>query len=245
MSTPQINQKHQLQNNNIIHNDTIREIGQNEIEEIFSPLKQIHAWKQNMFDFLQETIQYIHKLVKKEKMENTYIRDNLWSLSTREILSRGKTFYMNPCLDYVLVTMEALKKSGIKNTIFVVDELACPGNFYKLHFGIEIPHEWENYYIDYRTKNDVFIGKGNFESKYHNKGEIRVNTIKINAHDISLDDSLPKLIERWLLSFKYFDPRILDILKQKLQADNSEDERKNFRKEIGDIEKPNIFKENN
>jgi hypothetical protein len=32
------------------------------------------------------------------------------------------------------------------------------------------------------------------------------------------------------------------MLKKKLQSDNSEDERKNFIQEIGNIEKPNIIK---
>jgi len=226
------------------HKNSIKQLSNEEIEHIFLPLKKIHSWKQDIFGLLEETIQYIHKLVKKEKMWNEYIRENFWNLSARDILSRGKTFYMNTCLDYVLVTIEALKKTWIKDIGFIIDELQCPENFYKLHFGIEIAYQWETYYIDYRAKNDVFIGKWKFESKYQDKGESIVNTIKINDDDFFSDDNLPKLIERWLLPFKYFDPKSLDMLKKKLQSDNSEDERKNFIQEIGNIEKPNIIKKN-
>lgn len=40
---------------------------------------------------------------------------------------------------------------------------------YKIHFGVEIPHQGKTYYIDYRTNNDVYLGKGKFESKYDYK----------------------------------------------------------------------------
>ena len=71
-------------------------------------------------------IKHISNLVKKERMENEYIDNHMGKLSAREILSNGKVFYMNPCLDFVIVTLEGLKKSGIEDTKLVIDELSCP-----------------------------------------------------------------------------------------------------------------------
>jgi len=195
---------------------------------MFLPVKHINWWQQNFFDFLKKIIGHIHLLVKKERMENDYIDKNLGKLSAREILSNGKVFYMNPCLDFVLVTIEWLKKTGIENVNFIVDELICPWNICKLHFGIEIPHQWKNYYIDYRSGNEVFIWEWNFESKYNNKWESVANTIKIDVNEISTDDNVYELMNRWLLPFKLFDPRVLKMLAEKLKQDNTPEKFEQF-----------------
>lgn len=201
--------------------DVIKKLGNDEIEQMFLPVKHINWWQQNFFDFLKKMISHIHILVKKERMENDYIDKNLGKLSAREILSNGKVFYMNPCLDFVLVTIEWLKKTEIEKIDFIVDELICPWNVCKLHFGIEILYQWTIHYIDHRSKNDVFIGKWNFQSTYSDKWESVDNTIKINANEVFTDDNVYSLINKWLLPFKLFDPEILKMLTEKLKHDNT------------------------
>ncbi|MFA7298879.1 MAG: hypothetical protein WC010_04520 [Candidatus Absconditabacterales bacterium] len=201
--------------------DVIKKLGNDEIEQMFLPVKHINGGQQNFFDFLKKMISHIHILVKKERMENDYIDKNLGKLSAREILSNGKVFYMNPCLDFVLVTIEGLKKTEIEKIDFIVDELICPGNVCKLHFGIEILYQGTIHYIDHRSKNDVFIGKGNFQSTYSDKGESVDNTIKINANEVFTDDNVYSLINKGLLPFKLFDPEILKMLTEKLKHDNT------------------------
>lgn len=224
----------------------IQQLGNEEIEQLFVPLKNIDRKKQDFIKFLECIIHHIHTLIKKERLENEYIENHLGKLSARQLLSTGKTFYMNPCLDFVLVTIEWLKKTWIEWTKLIIEELKCPWNWFKLHFGIEVANNGDDYHIDYRTKNDVFLGKGKFESDYKDKWEQIVNTIKINANNISTDDNIYTLIEKWLASFKFFDPKILEMLKEKLKKDNNIDQRKNwFVKNVKNIHQPEIFFKNN
>lgn len=223
----------------------IQQLKNEEIENIFAPLKNANANKKDFSLFLTEVVNHVFTLIKKDKVENEYIENKLGKLSAREILSDGKTCYMNPCLDFVLVTIEALKKSGISDTKLIVEELACPGNRYKIHFGIEIPHQGETYHIDYRSKNDVFLGKWKYQSDYTDKWEKIVNKINIDAKEIWTDDNIYSLIDKKVLNFKFFDPKILGMLKEKLKKDNTPEEYQNwFVAQVKDITRPEIFIEN-
>lgn len=211
------------------HISDIHTLNNQEIENIFMPFKDKEIQEKDFFGFLENMIKHISNLVKKERMENQYIDNHMGKLSAREILSNGKVFYMNPCLDFVIVTLEGLKKSGIEDTKLVIDELSCPWNMYKIHFGVEIPHQGKTYYIDYRTNNDVYLGKGKFESKYDYKWESVANTIKVDAKDISSDDTIYDLVGRWLLPLKYFNRKILTLLQEKLKHDNTPEQYEFFR----------------
>ena len=234
------------QEEKVVQQNSSTQLKNNEIEELFIPLKNGNVWKHDFFLFLKKIVEHIHRLIKKERLDNEYIENKLGKTSARELLSTGKTFYMNPCLDFVLVTIEGLKRIGIQEVKFVIEELKCPWNLYKLHFGIDIPHQGEKYYIDYRSKNDVFLGKGDFESNYADKGEHVENIIRIDADHIWTDDNIYTLMDKKLIEFKFFDPKIFDMLKKKLKKDNTEEERKRwFVSQVKDIEKPEIFIENN
>ncbi len=206
-------------------NQNIPHLDDEEIKKLFTPITHINTDNQDVFVLLQKVIQHIHNLVKKEKTDNEYIEKHMGKLSARNILATGKTSYMNPCLDFVLVTIEWLKRSWIKDINLVIDELETQWWPHKIHFGIELRNKWTTYYIDYRFKNNVFIGKGDFESKYQEKWERVANKIKINSKYISIDDNMYTLVDKWLVLFKFFDIKILNILKQKLQNDNTDDQR--------------------
>ncbi len=222
-----------------------KQLSNQQIEKLFTSLKTKEVDQEDFFIFLQKVVHHIHDIVRKEKMDNEYIDNKMGNVSAREILSAGKTLYMNPCLDYVLVTIEALKRIGIKDIYFVVNELHCPGNWYKLHFGIEIIHDGEKYYIDYRSKNDVYLGKDSFSSKYEEKWEHMVNTIRIDADNIETDDTISSLMDKKLIQFRFFNPKTLDIIKAKLKNDNTEQERQEwFVAQVKHIHKPEIFIEN-
>lgn len=237
-------QEHPIQTRETMEIEKEKTLTSQEIQEIFASLKSTEIEENDFFSFLKKIVNHIHYLVKKEKLDNEYIDNNLGNVSARQILTTGKTFYMNPCLDFVLVTIEGLKRIGIKDTSFVIEELQCPGNQYKLHFGVDIPYQGENYYIDYRTKNDVFLGKGNFQSNYADKNEQVANIIKIDAEDMWSDDTIYTLIEKKLLKFKFFDPKVFDMLKEKLKKDNTNEQRENwFVSKVKNIHQAEIFVE--
>ena len=77
-----------------------------ETKKLFAPVQDINSDNQDIFSLLKTVIQYMHNLVKKEKTDNSYIANQMGKLSARNILASGKTCYMNPCLDFVLVTIE-------------------------------------------------------------------------------------------------------------------------------------------
>ena len=222
---------------------TNKNIGNDEIKALFFPLTK--NWDKDIFDFLKNMVFFIHKILKKERFENEYIEKNFAKLSARELLTEGKTFYMNPCLDFVLVTIEGLKRTGIENIKFIVEELQCPGNGFKVHFGIELIREGKNYYIDYRSMNNVFLWQGNFMSNYEYKGETIAHSIKIDAKNISVDDNIYTLMERWIIQFKNLNMEVLAMLKEKLKKHNKPEQWDRwFVSAVEDINKPEIFLEN-
>lgn len=223
-----------------VHKKAIKQIGNDEIDNLFFPLTK--PWNKDIYLFLQEVVHYIHKLLKKERFENDYIEKNFGKLSARELLTEGKTFYMNPCLDFVLVTIEGLKRTGIENIQFIVEELECPWDGFKLHFGIEVSREGKNYYIDYRWQNNVFLGEWNFISKYKEKGESVIHNIKVDAKNISVDDNIYTLIDKGIVNFKKFDPKFLEVIKERLKKHNGPEQRTRwFVKVVKDIHQPEIF----
>ena len=224
-------------------NQTIRKIGNDEIEKLFVPINT--WWGRNISDVLKEIVQYVHKLLKKVRFENEYLDKHFGKLSARELLSRGKTFYMNPCLDFVLVTIEWLKRTGIDNIQFIAEELKCPWDLFKVHFGIEIEHQTKKYYIDYRGKNDVFLGEGNFRSKYEKKWEKIINSIRVNAKDISVDDNIYSLMEKWVIKFKKFNSSWLEQLTEKIKKHNVPEQRQHNLAGVKNIEEAEIFLEDN
>ncbi|MCX6825488.1 MAG: hypothetical protein NTY80_04705 [candidate division SR1 bacterium] len=218
----------------------IKTMGNDEINNVFLPLTV--ANNDDIFEFLKGVIHHIHKILKKDKFENEYIENRFGKLSTRELISEGKTFYMNPCLDFVLVTVEGLKRSGLKNILFIIEELACPGGSHKLHFGIEIKKEDKNYYVDYRGQNNVFLGEGKFASKYEHKGEKSMHKIKIDAQNISIDDNIHTLMNRGIVQFKNFNPASFETMKEKLKRHNTPKQRTDgFVNQVNHIHQPEIF----
>lgn len=217
-----------------------------EIDTIFSPLKKADINEENILNFLKELVEHTHKILKKERFENNYIEKKFSKQSTRELLSTGKTFYMNPCLDFVLVTIEWLKKAGVKDIQFIMEELSCPQNIYKVHFGIEITVGNCNYYIDHIGKNDVYIWKGKFASNFEHKWEKVIHTTKTDAKNISLDDTLYTLIEKKIIHPKFFKiNELLETFKTRLKKHNTIENRNRwFVDKVKNIHEPEIFIEN-
>lgn len=217
-----------------------------EIDRLFTPLKKGEINKENTITTLTNIVKHTHKILKKERFENSFIDKNFSKQTTRELLTTGKTFYMNPCLDFVLVTIEWLKKSGFENIQFIMEELECPQNIYKVHFGIEVTIKNNPYYIDYIGKNDVHIGKWKFASNFEHKGETVVNTTKTDAKNISLDDTLYSLVEKKVIHPKNFKiNELLETFKTRLKKHNTiENRNRGFVEKVKNIHEPEIFIEN-
>lgn len=214
-----------------------------DIADIFVPHKNMAQNEENFYNFLTEIVQHIYKIVQKAKIENTDIQNNIGKSSAREILSHGKIFFLNPCLDLSLATIEWLKKSWVDNTFLVINELECPWNIYKIHFGVEIVYQQQNYYIDYKNKNNVHIGKGKFESDYKYKQEYTVNAIHIHSSNITTDDNIYDIIQKQSITLQNFDLTSLQLLQQKRVKHNNEKQRNRFRNEVDDVQKPKIYRQ--
>lgn len=73
-----------------------------------------------------------------------------------------------------------------------------------------------------------------------------VHSIKADAKDISVDDTIYTLMEKKIIQFKNFDPKLLDILKERLKKHNSPEQRsRGFVATVRNIHEPEIFVENN
>ena len=134
----------------------------------------------------------------------------------------------------------------MENVQLIIEELQSQWNVFKLHFGVEVVRKGNNYYIDYRSKNNVFLGKWKFVSKYEDRGESVVHNIKVDAKNISVDDNIYTLVEKGIVTFKNFDPKFLDLIKKKLKNQNSPEQRTGwFVAQVRDIHELEIFVEEN
>ena len=154
-----------------------------------------HESPEEIFSLLGKIIKLVYSKVKKT---NTYVDEHIWNLSSEELLSRGEVFYMNPCLEYSLLTLQYMKNAGFDSVNLIINELktAYP-NLYKLHFGLEGNHLGKTYFVDHATRNTVHVGLGNFSSNYKDTtGEESVHTIVVDGNNISAKDSFPDLYKK-------------------------------------------------
>lgn len=203
-----------------------------EIENVFLPIISSEKTEENFIDFLKKIVNHVHKIVKKEKMDNEYIDNYVGKLSARELISNGKTFYMNPCLDLALVTIEWLKKSGIKSKL-VIQELLCTGNRITLHFWIEIILNNIHYYIDNKSRNVSIIGKGIFKNNNIDEKKEQIHISYISDENISTDDNIETLINKKLINLLFFDADIFNNMKELYKRSNTQEKREHrYKNEI-------------
>ena len=119
------------------HKNKLKELTDEELGEIFKHFPKIKKNKLQtpaFIQFLKDIVQHVHSILKKEQFDNEYIDKYFAKLSTRNLLTQGKTFYMTACLDFVLITLESLKRSGIEDIHLVINEIQTPENNFKVHF---------------------------------------------------------------------------------------------------------------
>lgn len=185
--------------------------------------------QEEVFCALEEIIFRVYTQLKKTDQLQ---KDILWNRSVRELLSSGETFYMHPCIDYTLLTIEHLKRYGFENIFLMIDELETPEWYIKLHFAINISYQGHLYSIDYMSRNTVLLWKWSFRSSYKNKEEQIKKSHRIEASYITLDDKFIDIVKKADIHFHYFNVDYLEFSKQKIERDHTPE---NFQKWFIDL----------
>lgn len=111
-------------------------------------------------------ISEVNKKVKKSYWTNEKIERLFGRRSAKEILRDGDTCFMNPCLDVTLVSATILNSKGIDYKMSIEEYLPNEEyNFNRLHFALEYKYEDKNFFINYKTLNEVQISKGNYSGR--------------------------------------------------------------------------------
>ncbi len=216
-----------------------------EIEQLFLPTKELNISEVWILNYLKKLVEHVYRLVEKRKMDNNYIDQKMLDISTREILSNWEIFYMNPCLYLSLVTIEWLKKSGLKDIKLITRELLC--NERKvLHFSIEFVFNWNIYHTDHSIKNLVYVGKWELSEIYLPRYKKLLNKIYLDAEKIWIDDNIKTLIEKWLINLQFVELDYLVKFKDTLKKSNTDARRINrSTNEVQDPQKPRIITNSN
>ena len=113
-------------------------------------------------EFVSSTLFWLDKRVKRRRWSDSEIDEQFAKRSAEQVLAEGHTCYMNPCLDFTLVLHDTLRINGL-DPVMAIRELSGGGYpFNRLHFGSEFVYEGEPYFLEFKTLNEVFLGRGKF-----------------------------------------------------------------------------------
>ncbi|MCX6750817.1 MAG: hypothetical protein NTZ83_05140 [Candidatus Pacearchaeota archaeon] len=194
----------------------------------------------------KEIVYEVNRKVKRVYWTNEEIDKFFGKRSAKEIIDNKTTCFMNPCLDLTLVSAYLMSSHNIKHD-FVIEEHPPTKDFnfnksylvlkdfnYRLHFALEFQHEGEEYSLDYKRENEVYIFKG----KYNGREDIpRAGMIIIPGENINPYKPIYKN-----LGYNTLEELIKDKFKgyslesnlNRLKQDNSEENFRSYQKRYGD-----------
>ena len=100
--------------------------------------------------------------------------------------------FMNPCLDYTLVILDALKQAGFETTL-IIEELKDPNYGHnRVHFAVEFSDNHKKRYIEFSTFNKVVLGIGDYKNS--KEGIERMGLITISGNYIGPDKNILRIL---------------------------------------------------
>jgi len=192
----------------------MKEAGPNITQKVFDE-NDLEVFEGDLESRIKALAFWIDHKVKRKQWSNEEIAKKFAKRSTREILTDGDTGFMNPCSDFMLVAWALLKKNGLKPILIAEKIKPKKYNFIHMHFVIEFFNKDILYFLDFTTKNQVVLRKG--EYKNQREGIETLQTVKI-TNDISFDQNMQSVLENNKFDFSGF--KLEDIVAQ-LQKDNT------------------------
>ncbi len=209
------------------------------VEERLQGIKAINSEAESAVILwgLRDIARKVTNLIKKSN--NYDIKNNFESTTISTLLEKWETFYMSPSSDYAMVTIECLKRTGLENVKLVADTIERKDGT-QLSLWIEVTIWREKYYISYDESNNVRIGQGNFTTSDYaiERWDYCHNTVRIDAKEITLDDSISTLAKRKDSGLKKSDNKFIETLTKRHTSESWEQFNKDFPMLI---KTPNIF----
>jgi len=181
---------------------------QDKIPKISEPGKDVK-------EVINSLLEWLNSNIEKKRWDNDKLEQKFGKRSAMEILKDGDTFYMNPCLDYTLVTYEILRRNSFRPSIAIDELIQKLYDFHNLHFALEFKHKNQPYYLDFTQLNKVLLGRGMFSNE---RDDVTVfQTLRIRKEldpEKNIFENLSEYEE------KLMDFRIERVLKQ-IKKDNT------------------------
>lgn len=186
---------------------------------------------------VRKLVEWVGGKIERKKWSNEHLQAKFGRRSARRIVEDEDTCYMNPCLDYMLVMLESLKRNGLTTTFLVAQLKNRFLDFDPVHMVVECGIGGEGRYVDFRTLNIVEIGRVPFV--YQREGYECKKIVRMNGMILSADDSIIDVnekVKKYGITIGNEDE--LEKQVAKLQRDNSEEEFQRYLSKIsGDIKK--------
>jgi len=183
----------------------------------------------------KQIAQYVNEKVKRTYWDNKKIRQLFGKRSAKEIINDGTTSFMNPCLDFTLVSASLMKSKNMEYDIIIEEHLPTKDfDFNRLHFVLEFKDKGEKYMLNYKSCNVVYVEKGGYAGR---KDLPQAQIIKIPGEIIYPDKtiyenmgygSLEELCEKRLKEYS------LEKNLKRLERDNTIENYSEYQKNFGD-----------
>lgn len=108
----------------------------------------------------------VGKIVKRTYWNNKKIYQLFGKRSSKEIINDGTTCFMNPCLDFTLVSASLMKANNLEYGMIIEEYLPTKDfAFNRLHFVLEFKDKEEKYTLNYKGCNIVYVEKGEYTGR--------------------------------------------------------------------------------
>ena len=128
-------------------------------------------------------LEYMDEHVPRERWDDERIKRSFATRSPYEILKEGSTHYMGACLDNTLLA-GALLKDYVENPQMLIEELYNGDiNRPNLHFALLFDYGDEQHSLDFTSKNQVRLLKGDYENPFPFVNTLNVQHVPLEGLD--------------------------------------------------------------
>lgn len=164
-------------------------------------------------------VDWINNNLRFARWNNDFLEKNFGQRSAKDIIESGNVFYMGPCLDFSLITLQRLKPLVEKTDLIVEYLFSKTYGINALHFVSGYEFNGKEFYIDFLSGKKVIFGNGKYVSSMPEGKTITIQ--KFPGSQITSTDTLSDIVCGDLKSY-FPDFSFKDLLERLKQANTPE-----------------------
>jgi len=172
-------------------------------------------------------VSWINSNIKRNYWENERVRKVFARRSANLIKDDGDVFFMNPCLDYVLLAKDFLGSRSMDSGIVAQEVFSKKYDIYHMHFALEFLVKGRKYFVDFAKMNTVYLGKGDFVN--FNEDVRVVQTFRI-WEPVDPDKDIFENFPEYVAKLKHYS---IDVQIDRMLKDNSKERFDSFLQSLG------------